>query len=91
MSETRTVYRLLRIAQNRSVKELATQLEITTAYVHSIENGERVPAKRLLRDYASALHVTPDYIQSFTIPQGESFQESLLRVVQHLCNKEVSS
>ena len=52
------IFHLLRIGKGLSIKELAEQLSITPAYIHAIENGEKFPSDRLLRDYAKALEVT---------------------------------
>lgn len=90
MKQSETIYRLLRIAQNRSIKSLAEELNISSAYINSIEKGKRQPAKRLLKDYAAALNVTPEYIHTFVIPDDEPFEMSLLRVLLHLCDMEVS-
>ena len=50
------IFHLLRIGKGLSIKELAEQLSITPAYIHAIENGEKFPSDRLLRDL-SLIHI----------------------------------
>lgn len=85
--ETLNVFRLLRIARNKKVKDIAKELSITPAYVHAIENGEKYPSDRLLRDYAAALGVNVEIIENFK--KGEKkdtrFENTLLRLLHIIC------
>ena len=49
------VFRLLRIAHNKRIKNVAEELSITPAYIHAIESGKNYPSGRLLRDYAKVM------------------------------------
>ena len=81
------VYRLLRIARNKRIKDLAEELGITPAYIHAIENGKKVPSSRLLRDYANALGVKEDTLLSFKpVEQGsDRFEKTLLSLLKMIC------
>ena len=83
------VFRLLRIARNKRIKEVADELSITPAYVHAIESGKNFPSGRLLRDYAKVLGVSEETILNFK-PEGNKkdlvFENTLLRLLQIICN-----
>ena len=61
--ENRNIFRLLRIARDRKVKDLADELLVTPAYINAIEKGDRQPSERLVRDYARALDVDEQVIR----------------------------
>ena len=56
------VYKLVRLARNVSVKDLAEELRVTAAYINAIENGSRIPSERLIRDYSVALGVSEELL-----------------------------
>lgn len=82
------VFRLLRIARNMRVKDVAEKLDITPAYIHAIENGEKFPSERLLRDYAEVLGVKEETILTFK-PEEEHkthrFENALLYLLKIIC------
>ena len=82
------IFHLLRIAKGISIKELAEQLDITPGYIHAIENGEKFPADRLLRDYAKALEVDESIIRNFSEDncKGKKFEQILLSVLRMICD-----
>lgn len=85
------VFRLLRIARNKKVKELADELLVTPAYINAIENNERYPSDRLIRSYAHALCVDENVIKTFDSQndQGnEFFEKALLRLLKLICQDE---
>ena len=87
-SKDTNVFRLLRIARNKKVKELADELLVTPAYINAIENNERYPSDRLIRSYAHALHVDENVIKTFDPEndQGnEYFEKALLRLLKLIC------
>jgi len=63
--EKESIFKLLRIARGFTAKDLAEELEITPAYVHAIESGDRSPSKRLKRDYLKALNISEEVFDSF--------------------------
>ena len=81
------VFRLLRIARNKKVKEIAEELSITPAYVHAIESGKNFPSGRLLKDYAKVLGVDEKTIVNFKPDKKNNlvFENSLLRLLQIIC------
>lgn len=82
------VFRLLRIARDIKVKDLAEELQVTPAYINAIENGERFPSNRLLRDYAKALNVKEEVILNFEPKDGKvgKFETALLYLLQTICD-----
>lgn len=85
--EQLNVFRLLRIARDIKVKDLACKLEVTPAYINSIEKGERYPSNRLLKDYAEALDVDIEVIKEFR-PDGTGenvFEKTLLNLLNIIC------
>lgn len=85
--EDLNIFRLLRIARNMKVKEIAEKLSITPAYVHAIENGKKFPSKRLLRDYAEVLGVKEETILTFKPEKQKNpkFENALLYLLQIIC------
>ena len=87
---TLNIFRLLRIARDKKVKDLAQELSITPAYINAIENGKRFPSDRLLRDYAQALGVSTELILTFKAEDhtNQKFENGLLSLLQILCNTD---
>lgn len=84
------IFRLLRIARDKKVKDLAQELSVTPAYINAIEKGERFPSDRLLRDYAKALGVSEEAILTFKpkdLP-NRKFENVLLSLLQMICNAD---
>jgi transcriptional regulator with XRE-family HTH domain len=82
------VFRLLRIARDIKVPELAKTLKVTSAYINAIEKGERTPSERLLRDYAKALNVSEDLIITFSKEKQTTFEKTLLHILDKICNRD---
>ncbi|MDO5812540.1 MAG: helix-turn-helix transcriptional regulator [Bacillota bacterium] len=82
------VYRLLRIARDLKVKELAEKLMVTPAYINAIEKGERIPSKRLIRDYSIALNVDERIITTFSNNKNNSFEKLLLKILKEICKED---
>ena len=82
------IFRLLRIERDIKVKDLAQELSVTPAYINAIENGERFPSDRLLKDYAQALGVEKDTILNFKLEdqKNKKFENVLLTLLQMICN-----
>lgn len=60
----RNIFRVLRMIRDIKVTDLAKTLDVSPANISSIEAGRHNPGKRLLKDYAHALGVTPDFISN---------------------------
>ena len=88
--EERNIFRLLRIARNIKVKDLAAELSVSPAYITAIENGDRYPSDRLLRDYAIALDVDEEVIRTFNPNEHKNtrFENLLLYLLQLICKVE---
>lgn len=86
------IFRLLRIARDKKVKELANDLLVTPAYINAIEKGERKPSERLVRDYARVLNVDPQVIKTFleTPNSNTNFEHFLLSLLQTICTLDDS-
>lgn len=76
------IFKLMRVLRNMSVKEVADELDITTSYVNKIENGEKWPSGRLLRDYANVLDISPEILLSFkTVDEKDDKFDHLLQKI----------
>lgn len=84
------IFRLLRIARDKKVKELADELLVSPAYINAIEKGDRIPSARLVRDYAEALHVDEQIIKQFSDPSypNTSFEHFLLSLLEKICSAD---
>lgn len=82
--EEKNIFKALRMIRNIRVSDLAKTLEVTPANISSIEAGRHSPSRRLIKDYASALGVTPDFISNH-MPDAENkdsrFEEYLFNVL----------
>lgn len=86
------IFRLLRIARDKKVKDLANDLLVTPAYINAIEKGDRIPSERLIRDYAEALNVDEEIIKTFSkaTPSNITFEHFLLSLLQTICSHDDS-
>ncbi len=83
------IYRLLRIARDKKVKDLADDLLVTPAYINAIEKGDRQPSDRLIRDYARALNVDEKIIKNFSKTDSNlNFEHLLLSLLQKICETD---
>ena len=87
------IYRLLRIARDIKVKDLANDLLVTPAYINAIEKGDKTPSERLSRDYAEALNVDVQLIKTFSenTSTDMSFEHLLLHLLESICSLSVST
>lgn len=90
--EEMNVFRLIRLARNLKVKDVASELGVSSAYINAIENGERYPSERLLRDYAIVLGVDEEVITTFKPEKQRSskFEHvllSLLKMISDIDNQ----
>ena len=86
------IFRLLRIARDKKVKELAEELLVTPAYINAIEKGDRQPSERLIRDYAKVLNIDEQIIKMFLKEptSNKSFEHFLLSLLQKICSLDDS-
>ncbi len=90
INQNLNIFRLLRIARDKKVKDLAEELSVTPAYINAIENGDRFPSDRLLKDYARALGVSTDTILHFDTAKTPSrkFENVLLSLLKIICETD---
>ena len=65
------VYRLLRIARDLRVKDVADAMGVTPAYISAIEAGKREPSIKLIPAYAKALQVDENTLFYFRDPKNK--------------------
>lgn len=82
------IYKTLRVIRNLKPKELAEILETSPSNISSIEVGRHKPSRRLLRDYAKALGVTPEFIHDHESKPCERYEEYLFRVLSDVLEFE---
>ena len=90
MKSESNIFRLLRLARNLTVKDLAERLELTTAYVHAIENGSRYPASRTIRDYSVVFDVPRELIETFNEDKAKQngFEKTMLWLLRVICSND---
>ena len=90
MENNINIFRLLRIARDKKVKELAQDLLITPAYINAIEKGNRIPSERVIRDYARSLNIPEEMIYSLMNQIENSFEKTLLNVLEMICEYDAN-
>lgn len=80
------VYRLLRIARDLKVKDIAQEVGVTPAYISAIESGKREPALDKIPAYAKALGVDENTLFYFrdTGNQPGKFETFLLAILKKI-------
>lgn len=85
-SPENNVYRLLRIARDLRVKDVAEALDVTPAYISAIEAGKREPSTKLISEYARVLGVDANTLLYFRDPDHhpQKFESFLLTLLQKI-------
>jgi len=85
------VYRLLRIARDLKVKDIADQLNVTPAYINAIESGKREPSIKLISEYAKVLNVDENTLFHFRDPnnQPKTFETFLLAILNRIAHLDM--
>lgn len=80
------VYRLLRIARDLKVKDIAEEVGVTPAYISAIESGKREPSLDKIPAYAKALGVDENTLFYFrdTNNQPRKFESFLLNILKKI-------
>lgn len=89
------VYRLLRIARDLKVREVAEMVGVTPAYINAIESGKREPSLDKIPAYAKALRVDENTLFYFreaesTYGTFEKFMLKILKTIVDLDEKNKS-
>ena len=85
MNNKNNIFRLLRIARDMKVKDLAEVLRVTPAYINAIENGVKIPSSRLIKDYAEIMKVDEDIIIKYMSDSNtDKFEKLLLNLLKFM-------
>lgn len=79
-----TIYRLLRTIRDRSAKDVANELLVTSTYISAIEKQTRMPSVRFDRAFAHLMGVPEELIHSFIISENDTFATALWRLTQKM-------
>ena len=80
------IYRLLRIANDKSMEDIANELSISLKHVEKIEAGIETPSKELREKYAKALGVDEENIVIFeNVKSKNLFKKVLLWLLELIC------
>lgn len=93
MKSKNNVYRLLRIARDMKMKDLARQVDVTPAYISAIEAGKREPSRDKITAYAKALRVDENTIFHFRevgndLGGFETFMLAILKAIVEQDNRK---
>lgn len=81
------VLKLLRIANNMSIKELSQKINVSSNYISEIESSKKSPSLETLAKYSEALNVSKSTILYFD-EQGEkegyNYQTLLLKILEEI-------
>lgn len=72
------IYRLLRIANNKTKEEIANELSISLNLINKIEEGTEKPSKELRVKYAKVLGVDEKNIEIFEDEKSKNFSKKIL-------------
>ena len=79
-----TIYRLLRTIRDRSAKDVANELLVTSTYISAIEKQTRMPSVRFDRAFAHLMGVPEELILSLNILENDTFATALWRLTQKM-------
>lgn len=72
------IYRLLRIANNKTKEEIANELSISLNLINKIEEGTEKPSKELRVKYAKVLGIDEKNIEIFEDEKSKNFSKKIL-------------
>ena len=80
------VYRLLRIARDLSVKDVAERLGVSSAYICAIEAGKKEPSLDKISEYAKVLGVDENTLFFFRKEENKPkrFETFLLAILNRI-------
>jgi len=84
------VLRSIRTAQEKSVKDVAFDLEVTSRYVTQIENGNKTISYEMLKLFAKHFGIPASKIveiEELSKKQDLSYEDILLLCVEYECGK----
>ena len=84
------VLKLLRIAKELSIKDLATKMSVSSTYISEVEANNKNPSLDMLTKYSEALGVNKSTIMYFD-EEGEkigyNYQHLLLEILKEITKK----
>lgn len=84
------VLKLLRIAKEMSIKDLATQMSVSSTYISEVEANNKKPSLDMLTKYSEALDVSKSTIMYFDEEgekSGYNYQQLLLAILKEITKK----
>lgn len=84
------IYRLLRIINDKSIQQLAEEMDVTPSYISAVENDKKKPSSSLLEKYSKILGVRQSTILYFAEENQEqdlNYKEALLFILKNLAEK----
>lgn len=81
------VLKLLRIAKDMSIKELASIMKVSSSYICEIESGVKKPSLNMISKYSEALGVSKSTIMYFDERGGSigyNYQHLLIEILQKI-------
>lgn len=81
------VLKLLRIAKEMSIKELANQMSVSSTYISEVEANNKKPSLDMLTKYSEALGVNKSTIMYFDEEgekSGYNYQQLLLTILKEI-------
>lgn len=85
------VLKLLRIANDYKLKELADLLDVSQPFLSQIESGVKKPSNELLGKYSKIFKVRVSVLQFFAEEKEEKnlkYQQLLLMILEKICEKK---
>lgn len=76
--------KLVRIANNLKIKELATILKMSPYYISDIENSKRVVGEKTLYRYKEAFEIDIEQVYKIVVSKKYSFKEGFTLVLEKL-------
>ena len=81
------VLKLLRIANEMSVKDLATRMSVSSTYISEVEANNKKPSLDMLSRYSEALNVSKStilYFDEVGEKSGYNYQHLLLEILTEI-------
>lgn len=85
------VLRLLRIANDLTIKELAEKMDVSSTYISEIEANNKKPSLEIITKYSNVLNVNRSSIMFFDEEgekNGYNYQKLLLDILQRIVEKK---
>ena len=82
------VLRLLRIAHDYTICDLAAKLDVSRSHLSRVERGEKNPSKELIRKYSDFFKISMETIEFFDTQKNKEnmeYQKLLLLVLNKIC------